>query len=412
MVDPIQRRTVALLSAAQMFTSVGTAAVVTTGPMLAAALAGEAWSGSVSTAQSVGAAVASALLARFAALSGRRPPLATGIAISLLGALLVMIGAVTGVFWLVLLGCSGAGFGIAANLQARFAATDLAEPLHRGRDLSTVVWLGTVGVVAGPNLIGAGDAAATALGLPALTGLFILAAACLLVALLLVAVGLRPDPLLLARERSGAAASLGRRPGVIEGLRVIWSRPRARAGLAGVVIGHGLMVGVMGMTPVHMTSHGAVIEIVGFVISLHMFAMYGLSPIWGLLADRIGGPAVVVLGLVLLIASGVVAAVSGTNDVVIATALVLLGIGWGASTVAGAVLIVDGVEASERVAAQGASDMMMNASGAVFGLLAGFALSGFGYAGLGVAAAVVSVVAAAFVLANARTRQAAPLSEP
>lgn len=398
----VQRRSVTLLAAAQMFSSVGTAAVVTSGPMLSAELGGEAWAGGAGTGMAVGAAVAAALLARFAASHGRRPALATGIVLALAGALAIIAGAALGAFALVLLGSVLAGFGNAANLQARFAATDLAAPRHRGRDLSTVVWLGTVGVVAGPNLIGLGDESAMALGLPMLAGLFVLSAGCLVVSLLIVVIGLRPDPLVRARELAGEPLVAVRRPGLAEGLHAIWAHPRARAGLAGVVIGHGLMVGFMSMTPVHMTGMGAVIEIVGFVVSLHMFAMYGLSPLWGMLADRIGGPTVVLMGLGIVLASGVVGAVAGMNQPLVATSLVLLGLGWSLATVAGSVLIVGAIDETDRVAAQGASDTLMNVAGAVFGLLAGFGLSGIGYEGLGIAVAVISAAAVVFVAANAR----------
>ena len=50
------------------------------------------------------------------------------------------------------------GAGQAANLQARFAATDLATDASRGRDLSIVVWSTTIGGVAGPLLLTPGEA--------------------------------------------------------------------------------------------------------------------------------------------------------------------------------------------------------------------------------------------------------------
>jgi len=400
----IQRRSVLMLSAGQVFNSVGTAAVVTVGPLLGAQLAGDAWSGGPATAMSLGAAVAAALLARLAVARGRRIGLSTGIFIALVGAVAIIGGAAWGSFWLVLVGSVLSGFGNAASQQARFAATDLALPRHRGRDLATVVWLGTVGVVVGPNLIGAGDATSAWLGLPALAGLFVISAGCLLVSLALIALGLRPDPLLTARALQDAGSAAARRPGFVAGLRTIWAHRRARAGLAGVVIGHGLMAGYMAMTPVHMASMDTVVEVIGLVVSIHMLAMYGLSPLWGVLADRIGGATVVGIGLVVLIASGIVGAIAGMSELLVATSLTLLGLGWGLATVAGAVLIVDAVGESDRVAAQGASDTLMNASSAVLGLLAGFGLAGIGYDGLGVAVAVIAALALGFVAVNARRR--------
>ena len=45
------------------------------------------------------------------------------------------------------------GSGQASNLLARYAATDLAEPDHRGRAMSRVVFASTFGAVFGPLLI-------------------------------------------------------------------------------------------------------------------------------------------------------------------------------------------------------------------------------------------------------------------
>ena len=45
------------------------------------------------------------------------------------------------------------GSGQASNLLARYAATDLADPDHRGRAMSHVVFASTFGAVFGPLLI-------------------------------------------------------------------------------------------------------------------------------------------------------------------------------------------------------------------------------------------------------------------
>lgn len=69
----------------------------------------------------------------------------------------LVVGAVAiGSFPLLLAGFALIGAGQAANLQSRFAATDLATDATRGRDLSIVVWTTTVGAVLGPNLVGPG----------------------------------------------------------------------------------------------------------------------------------------------------------------------------------------------------------------------------------------------------------------
>ncbi|MGA8790382.1 MAG: MFS transporter, partial [Paenarthrobacter sp.] len=154
--DPqrVQRRTVFLLSSAQLLSGVGNGATLSIGSLLAVDLSGsEAWAGSITTVLTLAAAIAALPLARLAETRGRRTGLVTGLVAAMMGALLIIASVVGQSFVLLLLGAAFLGLGTAANLQARFAAVDLADPAHRGRSLSTVVWAITIGAVAGPNLI-------------------------------------------------------------------------------------------------------------------------------------------------------------------------------------------------------------------------------------------------------------------
>ncbi|MDE2582970.1 MAG: hypothetical protein KGL52_15155, partial [Rhodospirillales bacterium] len=69
------------------------------------------------------------------------------------------------------------GAGTATNLQARYAGSDLAAPSARGTAVSVALVSTTVGAVAGPNLVAPMGSVAVALGIPALAGPFLLAAA-------------------------------------------------------------------------------------------------------------------------------------------------------------------------------------------------------------------------------------------
>ncbi|HWL60796.1 MAG TPA: MFS transporter [Microbacteriaceae bacterium] len=411
MSDPIQGRTVGLLSAAATFAMVGTAALVTTGPVIAAELGGSAiWGGSAGTTMSIGSTVAAALLARLAVVRGRRPALTTGVLVALLGCALVILAVEVDSIWVMLAGCALGGFASSANLQARFAATDLAEPQHRGRDLSIVLWLGTIGIVVGPNLVGVGDALAASLGLQLFSGLYVIAVGSLLISLLIIVIGIRPDPLLRARVLGGTT-QLARHGGLLAGLRAIWASRPARAGLIGVLIGHGLMVGVMSMTPVHLAAHGASIVLVGVVVSFHNLGMYVLSPLWGSLTDRLGGPRVIVVGFVILVVGGLLCGIGAADHLLVGIGITLVGLGWGAATIAGAVVVTASVADADRVAAQGAADTGMNLAGALCSLLAGVALAGIAYLGLGIAAAVIAAAGIAFVVMNARRAPRAEVAE-
>ncbi|MGW9412668.1 MFS transporter [Arthrobacter cupressi] len=419
-IDPpaVQRRSVVLLSAAQLLSGIGNGATLAIGSLLAVQLSGsEAWAGSVTTVLTLAAAVAALPLAGLAERRGRRIGLVTGLLAAMFGALLVIVAATAGSFVLLLLGGALLGLGSAANLQARFAAVDLAEPEHRGRDLSTVVWSITVGAVAGPNLIQPGAAVGQALGLPATAGPFIFSVAGLLLASGLLLAGLRPDPLLLARRLGGAEPDAGapspRRRSLSLGLKAVRSSPMSLLALAAVVAAHGIMVSIMSMTPLHLQQlvegsltghHGThhvgtdALTIIGFTISLHIAGMFALSPLMGWLTDKTGRLPTIALGYVLLIGAACVAGFGQHEPVAVTAGLVILGLGWSAATIAGSTLLAESVPQEQRVTVQGVSDTLMGAAGAVGGGFSGVLLAWLGYPGLNLAAGLLAGVVIAAVL--------------
>ncbi|MDV2981210.1 UNVERIFIED_CONTAM: MFS transporter [Actinomycetes bacterium ARC8] len=452
-VRKVQRRTVALLGTAQVFGGIGTGATVSIGSILAVELSGSsAWAGAVATVMTLGAALAALPLAALADRRGRRIGQVAGLSAALAGAVLMVLAVLSGLFVLLVLGAAGIGVGSAASLQARFAAVDLADPEHRGLALSTVVWAVTIGAVTGPNLIQPGTVVGQALGLPPVAGPFVISGAGLLLAAALLFVGLRPDPLLLARELAAQQARTGLqdaqaveqapsprlagRPGIgpagqgahdggtlARGLRAIRGSRTALLAVAAVVGAHAVMVGVMSMTPLHLqelvegpgashaghTASGDVLVIIGFTISLHIAGMFALSPVMGWLTDKAGRAQTIMIGFTLLIAAVAVAGFGQASTAAVAVGLVLLGLGWSAATVSGSTLLAESVAQESRVAVQGVSDMLMGAAGAVGGAVSGLVLSWMGYLGLNLLGGAVgaAVLAAAFMTVMAGRRQSA-----
>ncbi|UJH71679.1 MFS transporter [Ornithinimicrobium sp. INDO-MA30-4] len=159
------------------------------------------------------------------------------------------------------------------------------------------------------------------------------------------------------------------------------------------------MISIMVMTPVHMAHGGAQIEVIGFVISMHIIGMYALSPVVGYLTDRIGSGRVIMLGVAILLAACAFAGLSATGFSINLTAgLVLLGLGWSCTMVAGSAQVSAAVPVGERASAQGASDVVMGLAGASGGALAGVivAVLGFGY--LAALAAGVTLLLGAYTL--------------
>jgi MFS family permease len=176
-----------------------------------------------------------------------------------------------------------------------------------------------------------------------------------------------------------------------------------------VSLSHFTMVALMSMTPVHLVHAGASLSVVGFTLSLHIAGMFALSPVFGVLADRLGRFPTIVGGQALLIASAAVTALGSGRPGVVMLGLTLLGLGWSAATVAGSALLSDAAPAAQRLQLQGRSDLAMNLSGAVGGAASGPLLAIFGYSGLAWTLLVpVAAVLVAGSLGMRRSRQALP----
>lgn len=399
-----QRRTLTVLLISQVLSGVGTAIGLSIGALLVARLAGgPGVSGLAQSAVTVGAALFALPVARLMQTRGRRPGLILAYGLGAVGGV-VVVGATTfGSVPLAIAGLFLFGGGIAAGLQSRFAAIDLSPVQHRGRHMSLVVWATTIGAVAGPNLAAPADAALRPYGVAELAGPFVFSAAAYLVIVLLLLFGLRPDPLLLARrvagEGAGEAPTGGR--ALRQAYREIRRRPAALFGLLAVVVGHAVMLAVMVMTPVHIdqalrhaeadVSHGAVLVVVGFVISLHVAGMYALSPLTGYAADRFGRRPVILVGAGLLLAACALAGLAGDRVPLLTVGLVLLGLGWSCTMVAGSTLLSESVPESVRPSAQGLSDLAMGLGGATAGAVAGVVVEIGGYPVLNVVAALILV---------------------
>ncbi len=376
-----------VLVTGQILAGLGIGATLTVGSLLAEHISGnESFAGLAATMSTLGSALAAIPLAGLAIRRGRRVALSVGALIAIGGAAFIMLSSALWSLPLLLLGLTGVGVGGAVNLQARFAATDRATDATRGKDLSLVVWATTIGAVIGPNLNGVGIEVGDALGLPHLAGPFLLTAMAQLAATIVYLVGLRPEPLREVGQRRDS--STVRR-------RIHIPSVTAR-GIAVIGFGHATMVAVMAMTPVHLVHHGATVAESSFVISLHVAGMYAFSPVFGAASDRFGRIPVMIVGQAILFASLVLTAGFSENQTLVTVGLFLLGLGWSANTVAGATFIAESAPAEFRTAIQGRSDMMMSASGAFAGLLAGPGLALVGYSGLSVAA--MFFVGGAFVL--------------
>ena len=375
----LQEKTVKVLATAQVLNGVGVAGTVAAGSLLVASITNsETLAGLAQTSSVLGAAALALPLARLTSRGGRRLALSVGLIAGVIGSLLAIFGGSRENIYLMLTGTFLVGAASAAGYQARFAAIDLATDEKRAKQLSFVVWGSTIGAVSGPNLMEPSGNLAESLGLPRLTGPYLISAVTLALAVLVIQLFLRPDPYLTAAKDSGAA-NLPRVKTKVA-LKHIRSNARASFAIAAIAIGHIAMVAVMVMTPVHMAHVDVTLTIIGLVISVHVLGMYAFSPLVGALTDRLGRLRVIQVGVAILLSSALISGFARADDAItLGIGLFLLGLGWSCTLIAGSALLTESVSPEFKSASQGASDLVMNLSGASGGAIAGVVIATLSY---------------------------------
>ena len=390
----LYRRTLWIVVISQIFGGAGLAAGITVGALLAQEMLGtDSFTGVPVALFTLGSAVAALIIGRLSQRFGRRSGLATGFLTGGIGAIGVVVAALTNNIFLLFASFLIYGFGTATNLQARYAGTDLANAKQRGTAISIAMVSTTFGAFAGPNLVGVMGQFAKSIGVPALAGPFILAAAAYIIAGLVLLVLLRPDPLAVANaiaddqkindsnlldENANIQASNKR--GIILGATVM-------------VITQIVMVAIMTMTPIHMRHHGHGLSDIGMVIGIHVAAMYLPSLVTGVLVDKLGRIVMTIAAGATLMAAGLVAAFAPADSLmVLIIALALLGLGWNFGLISGTALIVDSTQPSNRAKTQGTVDVLVALAGVSGGGLSGIVVAQTSYAILSLAGGFLSVL--------------------
>jgi MFS family permease len=396
----LQRRTLRVLVAGQVIAAASLASAVTVGAYVIQDMLGQEtpWGGVATATVTTGTAFMAQMLSRFMARGGRRRGFVVGYGLAISGGLVSAVGVQTGWLPLFLAGLFLYGSGQAANLLARYAATDLAEAEQRGRAMSRILFASTFGAIFGPLLVvPAQHLGQDLFGWKKYTGPWVFAACFFVVALLNVWIRLRPDPLEVSGGLNRQAAAGVVSPRFRESLQIIVSTSGGRIALLAMVVSQATMVAVMTMTPVHMKAHGHE-SASPFVISLHIAGMYAFSPLVGRFSDSKGRLHTVTVGAALLIGATILAALAGESDIMLFPALWLLGIGWSFGLIGGSSLLIDSVPVGSRVQVQGSADLLMSLCGGLAGFSSGFVRKAVGFHMLSNIAAALALVLVVAVL--------------
>ena len=391
-VPAVQLRTRKVLMGSVVAGGAGIAAAFSSAAVLAKDITDSDTLGGLAAASlSAGGAMATLPVARHMFSRGRRHGLMKGWAVAGVGAAIAFTAAIAEIYVLLVLGVFLMGAGNATNLAARYAAADLAPDGQRARAIGFLVWGTLVGSALGPTIaLGPAGSLAELVGLPALSGPYLMAMLMFGVAAAVTGHLLRPDPLDVARTMDPAPTPA--RTPILKVLARIATNPKARLAAAGMIVGHAVMVGIMTMTPLHMEDGNHELRIIGFVISLHVVGMYAFAPLVGVMVDRIGPHLVIASAGIVLFCGGELAAHTDAEDSAgVFFGLFLIGLGWSFGLVAGSSLLTGAFSASERVEVQGAADLVMVTSGATAGLMSGAIVEWSSYHALSHWAGVVAL---------------------
>ena len=278
---------------------------------------------------------------------GRRFGFLAGAAGGLAGGAVGMLGLLLANFWVFLAGAYLTGIYMAAQGFYRFAATDTASDAFKPKAISYVLAGGLVSALIGPQLV---KLTAEATAVP-LLGTYAAAMAINLAGMTLFLFLDIPKP---PPPAPGADAGRTRMQ--------LLATPAILVAVVCAMVSYALMNLVMTSTPLAVVGCGFGTGRASDVVSAHVLAMFAPSFFTGHLIARFGAERIVALGLVILLAAGLVA-LEGVALTNFFGALVLLGLGWNFGFIGATTMLARAHAPSERGRVQGMNDAL------VFGLV-------------------------------------------
>lgn len=366
--NAIAKRNAILLSVCQAMNSSAAPICIALGGVVGSYLLGP--DKSLATAPVTGFNIGVAVMALPAAMImrkiGRRNGFMAGAVVGILAMLLAVQAIMQQSFWMFVAALMLAGSSNSFVQQYRFAAADRGTKEFKAKAISYVLIGGVAAAVIGPQLIlrtkdflePVPFAGAFLWGI----GLFAIS----LVVMQFLATGHPPK---LAEELSDKPQ---------RSLIEIMSQPKFIVAVLCATSSYALMSYVMTAAPLAMIACGFDINDATWGIQWHVMAMFVPSFFTGHLIARFGKERIIAIGLVILVACGLV----GLNGITLShfyLGLILLGIGWNFGFIGSTALVTETYEPHEKNKAQGANDFILFGSVAIASLLSGYSLNHMGW---------------------------------
>lgn len=395
-VQKIYKKILKVVIFSQMLGGAGLAAGITVGALIVQQMLGtDTYSGIPVALFTAGSAIGAYIVGVITQRKGRRLGLATGFLLGGGGAVAIIISTVLNNIPLLFISLLIYGFGTATNLQARYAATDLALPKQRATAVSVAMVATTFGAVIGPNLVGIMGRLAIFLHIPELAGIFILSAFAFISAGLVFFFFLKPDPFLMAQQIVQQSTVENTSSEQTKS----WVVQLVLVGAFIMIFTQIIMTAIMTMTPIHMQHSGQPVNAVGLVIGFHIAAMYLPSLFTGMLITKFGTRLVGVLsGVILIFASLTTYFSSGDSVGILVLGLVLLGLGWNFGLISGTTAVINGTTVKVRPKIQSRIDIFIAISGSLAGVSSGFIVNYTNFSVLSMTACIIAILLLFIVL--------------
>lgn len=348
--DTRARRNALVLSAAQALYGIGATILVTLGGLTGHMLADDKSLATLPISTYVlGTALSTVPASLVMRKVGRRRGFQLGTCAAILSGCLATAAIFAQHFWLFCFATAFTGTYQAFVNYYRFAATDTASPLFRPKAVSWVLAGGVIAAIVGPEIVVlTKDAFAPVL----FAGSFATSAF-----MGLIAMGVLN---FVDIPHHGAGAHLEEPP---RPLLEILSQGRLMVAIACGMVSYAAMNFMMTAAPLAMVACNHPINSAADAIRWHILAMFAPSFVTGSLIARFGREAVILAGLGLFFAAGLVA-LSGIAEWQFDLSLIFLGLGWNFSFVGATTLVTDCHRPSEKAKVQAVNDLF------VFGLVA------------------------------------------
>lgn len=357
------KRNMALFSLCQTFTGAGMQFAYGFGPLMVLQVTGSAGLAGLSTALiGLSRLIVAYPIGKITDRYGRKPGILLGLALALVGALVVGFSMNLLSTALLVVGMLLFAMGMNATHQMRVGATDMFPPQFRAQALGYIALGSLIGLFVSPLMVTVGERLADAHGYDRL-GMPWLMLPALIVPGMFMIMMVRPDPKEIGQNLERyypgyvppprpAPGSKGAQP---FDWREMWRRPVIRLALISNASAQANMTIVMVMTSLVLSHHGHSLSEIAISHMFHTAGMFAFTIPLGKLTDRIGRVRVMLPGVAIaLVGASFVAYTSHYWTVTLGTFLV--GLGWAAANVATTALVADAYTTEQRGRAVGVID--------------------------------------------------------